>query len=182
MAALSQHAPTVHTSVAELIEAAQRRDADALAGSLMNGADAWLGRILIASRARRLALLVPNSHPDIASETGQEGLRALLAGIYELRFLRSQPSGRTAIVVADAVEDRRPSLLDRPSATLRSALHDTIYKRTRASAVRWPKPAVATVVDELLAEMGQPYGAIGVAELPRSVLAIGRAALDRVVT
>jgi hypothetical protein len=182
LAMLSQHAPVVHASVGELLEAAQHRDAGVVAGSLMNAADAWLGRMLLRSRARRLALLVPNSHPDIASQSAQAALSSLVGARYRLRFLRSQPSDRTAIVVADAVADRQPSLLDRPSATLRSALHDTIYRCTRADAERWPKPAVAAVVDELLAEVGHTYGAIGVAELPRTVLTSSRAALESAVT
>lgn len=70
---------------------------------LSNDPGPWLLRALLAANARRLALLVPNSHPDVASETAQRQLTDLVRAKYTLRFHRSAPTARHAVVVADRV-------------------------------------------------------------------------------
>jgi predicted methyltransferase len=61
----------------------------------------WLLRALLATNAARAVVLVPNNHPDLVSEVAQQALTALIGPKYLLRFLRSQPGARHAIVVAD---------------------------------------------------------------------------------
>ncbi len=62
----------------------------------------WLLRVLLAANADRLAVLVPNGHPDLASEASQRALTELVAAKYRLRFRRSTPGPEYAIVVAES--------------------------------------------------------------------------------
>jgi N4-bis(aminopropyl)spermidine synthase len=62
----------------------------------------WLLRVLAAVSADRLAVLVPNGHPDLASQEAQRTLTALLAPKYALRLRRSTPASRYAVVEATA--------------------------------------------------------------------------------
>jgi N4-bis(aminopropyl)spermidine synthase len=62
----------------------------------------WLLRVLAAVSADRLAVLVPNSHPDLATEEAQRALTALLAPKYALRLRRSTPAPKYAVVEATA--------------------------------------------------------------------------------
>jgi hypothetical protein len=62
----------------------------------------WLLRTLLAVDADRLAILVPNNHADLANEAAQRALTSLVAPKYSLRLLRSTPSPRHAVVVAEA--------------------------------------------------------------------------------
>jgi N4-bis(aminopropyl)spermidine synthase len=78
----------------------------------------WLLRALLAINASRAVLLVPNNHPDLASQAAQHALAALLEPKYRLRFLRSQPDAQHAIVLADQVDQ---ATLD-PAGRLRSRL------------------------------------------------------------
>jgi hypothetical protein len=64
----------------------------------------WLLRTLLASNAGSVGLLVPNNHPDIADERGQRALTGLLGAKYRLRFLRSTPDSKHAIVLATETE------------------------------------------------------------------------------
>ncbi|KAA5832851.1 bis-aminopropyl spermidine synthase family protein [Saccharopolyspora hirsuta] len=64
----------------------------------------WLLRMLLAGNTDRLAFLVDNNHPDITSERAQHALSDLVAAKYRLRFHRSTPNSRHALVVADLVE------------------------------------------------------------------------------
>jgi N4-bis(aminopropyl)spermidine synthase len=54
---------------------------------------------------------VPNGHPDLVSEAAQTALTDLLKAKYTLRFLRSQPDAKHAIVLAESVP---PQSLDVP--------------------------------------------------------------------
>jgi predicted methyltransferase len=77
--------------------------ASAVFADLSGDPGGWLLRALLASNAARAVVLVPNNHPDLASEAAQEALTALLAPKYRLRLLRSQPDAGHALVVADRV-------------------------------------------------------------------------------
>jgi N4-bis(aminopropyl)spermidine synthase len=79
----------------------------------------WLLRALLAANAELFAALVPNGHPDLASAVAQNSLADLLRPKYKLRFLRSQPDARHAIVVAEAVA---PETLDPPGRLARRLL------------------------------------------------------------
>ena len=74
----------------------------ALVADLSGDPGPWLLRTLLAANAERLVALVPNGHPDLASEAAQNSLAALLRTKYRLRFLRSQPDAQHAIVLAEA--------------------------------------------------------------------------------
>ena len=163
------------TSTGHLFDRISQRRTGSVAASLLDGADAWLGRLLLTARADRVAMLVPNSHPDIADAAGQAALGELVAGRYELTLLRSQPTDHMAIVIAQRVADPQPTILDRPAASLRTALHDTIYARSRDGVGAAPSKApskadVSAMVDAVLAEIGAHYASVAVAELPRSVI------------
>jgi len=63
----------------------------------------WLLRVLLAVNADRLAVLVPNNHPDLASQEPQRALTSLAAPKYSLRLRRSTPAPHYAVVEATAV-------------------------------------------------------------------------------
>ncbi|GAA4546063.1 bis-aminopropyl spermidine synthase family protein [Amycolatopsis samaneae] len=79
-------------------------EGDAVAMDLSADPGPWLLRTLLGTNAQRLALLVPNAHPDLGDAASQAALTSLTAAKYRLRFLRSTPDNKHAIVVADAVE------------------------------------------------------------------------------
>ncbi len=100
----------------------------------------WLLRCLLAANADRLAVLVPNKHPDLASETGQQELSALVAAKYSLTFRRSVPNRWSAVVEAVAVDPDglQPSLrlvrhlLDRARGKLDNVWRDGLLRSSRA--------------------------------------------------
>ncbi|MGH3517088.1 MAG: bis-aminopropyl spermidine synthase family protein [Haloechinothrix sp.] len=98
-------------------------DPDALAIDLAADPGPWLVRVLLARNARRLALLVPNNHPDLADEQGQRGLRTLLGAKYRLRMLRSTPDNTHAVVVAERVPSDDLDATERAARTLLSKAH-----------------------------------------------------------
>ncbi len=61
----------------------------------------WLLRMLLACSAERAGFLVDNNHPDITSERAQHALAEVVSAKYRLRFHRSSPDSKHAIVVAD---------------------------------------------------------------------------------
>ncbi|MCP2168006.1 putative methyltransferase [Goodfellowiella coeruleoviolacea] len=79
------------------------KGASALAVDLTGDPGPWLLRTLLACAAGRMAALVPNNHPDIGSERAQRDLADLVAARFQLRFLRSTPDSRHAVVVAEHV-------------------------------------------------------------------------------
>ena len=92
-------------------------EGDAVAMDLTADPGPWLLRTLLGTNARRLALLVPNGHPDLADQASQTALSTLVRGKYTLRYLRSTPDNRHAVVVADAVE-QQDEILTRAHARL----------------------------------------------------------------
>ena len=76
----------------------------AVAADLSADPGPWLLRTLLATNAGRVAVLVPNAHPDVRDEAAQHSIAALLRPKYGLRFLRSQPDSQHTIVVAEAVD------------------------------------------------------------------------------
>lgn len=64
----------------------------------------WLLRMLLACNADRAGFLVDNNHPDITSERAQTDLVDLVSSKFRLRFHRSSPDAKHAVVIADAVE------------------------------------------------------------------------------
>jgi hypothetical protein len=80
------------------------RGSGALALDLTGDPGGWLPRSLLAAGASRLAILVPNNHPDLASEAAQRALASLVSPRYRLRLRRSAPGPKLAIVEADRVD------------------------------------------------------------------------------
>jgi hypothetical protein len=70
----------------------------------------WLLRVLLATNARRLVVLLPNAHSDLGNAESQAALIALVREKYGLRLLRSTPDNKHAVVVADAVGEPRELL------------------------------------------------------------------------
>ncbi|QFZ23152.1 bis-aminopropyl spermidine synthase family protein [Saccharothrix syringae] len=79
------------------------KGAASLAVDLSGDPGPWLLRTLLACSPGRMAALVPNNHPDVASERGQRGLVSLVDTRFKLKFLRSTPDGKHCVVVADQV-------------------------------------------------------------------------------
>ncbi|WP_199432439.1 bis-aminopropyl spermidine synthase family protein [Qaidamihabitans albus] len=75
----------------------------AVAMDLTGDPGPWLPRALLAVNAERVALLVPNAHPDLGNARAQAALTELVGDKYRLRLLRSTPDDHHAVVVADAV-------------------------------------------------------------------------------
>ncbi len=79
------------------------KGAASLAVDLSGDPGPWLLRTLLACSPGRMAALVPNNHPNVASAAGQHELRSLVDTRFALRFLRSTPDGKHCVVVADQV-------------------------------------------------------------------------------
>lgn len=89
---------------------AGRRSPLEVAVNLADDPGPWLLRVLAAVNADRLAVLVPNNHPDLVSQDTQEALTRLVAAKYCLRLRRSSPVSSYAVVEATAVRfDREPA-------------------------------------------------------------------------
>ncbi|WP_026453312.1 bis-aminopropyl spermidine synthase family protein [Saccharomonospora iraqiensis] len=84
----------------------------AVAVDLSGDPGPWLVRVLLAVNAGRVALLVPNAHPDLADAAGQRALTELLAPKYRLRLLRSTPDNTHAVVLAEAPDAADTSTAD----------------------------------------------------------------------
>ncbi|MFC7329950.1 hypothetical protein [Marinactinospora rubrisoli] len=77
-------------------------------------------RALLAANAARVVALVPNRHPDLADQASQAALQELVAAKYRLRFRRSTPDSRHAVVEASAVD---PGSLDDVERVRNRMLH-----------------------------------------------------------
>jgi hypothetical protein len=77
----------------------------------------WLLRVLLAVTTDRVAILVPNNHPDLVDEAAQGRLIGLVAAKYQLRLRRSTPGPRLAIV-----EARRAQPSDQAGLATRAVL------------------------------------------------------------
>jgi hypothetical protein len=92
-------APLVHNGLpANLV----RREPFGVALDLGADPGPWLLRALLATNATRVAILVPNGHPDLADARAQRSLIDLVGSKYQLRFRRSFPDPRHAIVEASS--------------------------------------------------------------------------------
>ncbi|MFC5007927.1 bis-aminopropyl spermidine synthase family protein [Dactylosporangium cerinum] len=87
---------------AELLAAPVRSVPDQI--DLTGDPGPWLLRVLLALNASSLSLQLPNKSPDLIDAKSQASLRAVIAAKYTLRYRRSTPSPKLAIVEATAVE------------------------------------------------------------------------------
>ncbi|EOD69781.1 bis-aminopropyl spermidine synthase family protein [Amycolatopsis vancoresmycina] len=120
-------------------------EGDAVAMDLTGDPGPWLLRTLLGTNARRLALLVPNAHPDLADERSQTALADLVRGKYALRYLRSTPDNRHAVVVADAVE-HQDEILTRAHARLANVALDVPSDLTDLRLVDVPRHRLADLL------------------------------------
>lgn len=87
------------------VPTARGRDDDAtVVVDLSDDPGSWLLRVLLAANSSRLVILVPNRHPDIRDQAAQTALRSLTSAKYHLRYRRSWPGSRYAVVDAERVE------------------------------------------------------------------------------
>ncbi|APU23363.1 bis-aminopropyl spermidine synthase family protein [Actinoalloteichus sp. GBA129-24] len=63
----------------------------------------WLFRVLAAANTRQLGMLVRNNHPDLLDAAAQRALSDLVGAKFRLKFHRSTPDGRHAVVVASSI-------------------------------------------------------------------------------
>jgi predicted methyltransferase len=113
-------------------------EGDAVAMDLSADPGPWLLRTLLGTNARRLALLVPNSHPDLGNAEAQKALNDLVGAKYRLRLLRSTPDNRHAVVIADAVE-HPDELRTRAHARLANVSLDVPSDLTDARLIDLPR-------------------------------------------
>jgi N4-bis(aminopropyl)spermidine synthase len=85
------------------VPASRREPPLQMAVNLAGDPGPWLLRMLLAVNADHLAVLVPNNHPDLASQEPQRALTSLVAPKYSLRLRRSTPGPHYAVVEATAV-------------------------------------------------------------------------------
>lgn len=122
----------------------------ATAAAVDLGADPgpWLLRVLLAMNARQLAVLVPNAHPDLGNAEAQASLSALVAGKYRLRFLRSTPDNKHAVVVATAV-DEPVDLLLKAHARLGNVLPGAFPDLHAYRLIDLPRHRIADILSNL---------------------------------
>lgn len=101
-----------------------------LAHDLSADPGAWLVRTLLAAPRRPVWALVPNNHPDIADQRGQQAIQSLLAAKYRLAFRRSVPDGAHAVVVATPTpaEGVVAALLDRVHGKLGNVWREALIR------------------------------------------------------
>lgn len=105
----------------------------------------WLLRMLLACNADRAGFLVDNNHPDITSERAQTDLVNLISDKFRLRFHRSSPDAKHAVVVADAVEQDSVAahLLARAHGKLGNVWREGLIAHTTELTKREAKDKVA---------------------------------------
>jgi N4-bis(aminopropyl)spermidine synthase len=165
-------------------------EGEAMIADLRHDAGPLLLRLLLATRAARVAVLVRNAHPDIADAAGQEALSSLVGDALSLRYRRSTPSSRLAIVEATRVPPPDPAggrpgaraaaarrhVLDRPHAKLANACREALIRTsTTALTKNEARARVATHVTSAGVDTS-----LSLLELPRAQLATLLSALTGV--
>lgn len=161
--------------------AATVRGQTVVAADLSADPGPWLLRALLAANADRLAVLVPNNHPDLTSEAGQRGLADLLAAKYTLRYLRNTPDPEHAVVVAESRADPadrvRRAVLDRAHGKLGNVWREALVRHGAVSltknAARAAVRAATTrpeLLDSALVELPRHQLAAVLAEVRASAL------------
>ncbi|SDX73596.1 Protein of unknown function DUF43 [Amycolatopsis xylanica] len=120
-------------------------EGDAVAMDLSADPGPWLLRTLLGTNAQRLALLLPNSHPDLGDAASQAALSSLVAGKYTLRLLRSTPDNKHAVVVADAVSGQN-ELLSRAHARLANVPQDIPAELHAYRLIDLPRHRIAALL------------------------------------
>ncbi|MFB9904841.1 bis-aminopropyl spermidine synthase family protein [Allokutzneria oryzae] len=116
----------------------------------------WLLRVLLASSAQRVAVLVANNHLDLANQAGQRALTAALRQKYRLRLLRSTPDDRSAVVVAeqipadrlDAGERLARHILDRAHGKIGNLWREGLITAAKAAGITLTRNAARDLITE----------------------------------
>lgn len=139
----------------------------------------WLLRALLGLGAERASLLLPNAHPDLASEAGQQALRALIAPKYTLRMRRSYPRNDQAVVEALATDSESQPPSERLARRLLERSHGTVGNIWREGLIELSPGMTKNQARALIAERGQDerWLQVRLLDLPRHQLA---ALLDQV--
>ena len=112
------------------------RHGRAVAADLRDDPGSWLARVLLAVDVPRLAVLVPNHHPDLADEAGQRALTELLRTKYVLRLRRSTPGPHLAIVEADRIDPAGLKAADRAVRAVLDRAYGKVTNTWRESLIR----------------------------------------------
>jgi N4-bis(aminopropyl)spermidine synthase len=116
--------------------------------NLGGGYDTSLLRVLLAARADRLAVVVDNNAEDVRSADGQAELARLVAPSYRLRFLRSVPTPKLAVVVAERAEPAGEAatvirfLQDRPHGKVGNAWREGLIALSRSAGAAAGRPVL----------------------------------------
>ncbi len=158
----------------------QLGSASRVAVNLIGDPGGWLFRLLLAVNATRLAILVSNNHPAIASEKAQKNLQALVASKYRLKLCRSTPNSHYAIVEAVAIEEGDLGLAERVVRGILDRAHGKVRKTWRESLIR-----AAGTTDKTLTknEARELIEASGVAQevLASQLVTLPRDAIERLI-
>ncbi len=158
--------------VADVLAGRRAGHRQALAVDLSDDPGGWLARVLLALDAPRLAVLVPNNHPDLASAAAQRALTELVAAKWRLRLRRSTPGPHRAIVEADRVDATGLSGADQAVRAVLDRAHGTVSNTWREGLIRAGGGALTKNAARALVRDHSP-GAIGeqLVDLPRHRLA-----------
>ncbi|MGX7824369.1 bis-aminopropyl spermidine synthase family protein [Actinokineospora sp. 24-640] len=129
--------------------------AEPLAIDLAADPGPWLARTLLAAPRTPVAALVPNNHPDIADQAGQQALAALIGAKFRLTFHRSVPDGKHAIVTATPIraEGVAAALLERPHGTLANIWREALIRHSGGALTkREARAEVAERAPDLVGE------------------------------
>jgi hypothetical protein len=128
----------------------------------------WLLRLLLALEAARLSVLLPNAHPDIATEAGLRALRYLVGAKYAIRVRRSTPDPKHAVLEATPGPGGLVAeLLRRAHGKLGNAWREALLATARARGL----PLTKNQARDVVAAHGRPeWLGIPVLELPRHQL------------
>jgi hypothetical protein len=153
----------------------------AIMADLRHDGGPLLVRLLLATRAPRVAVLVRNQHPDTTSAATQHALQATVGDKYALRYRRSFPTPRSAIVEATLVPTEgstaaaptaRRFVLDRPHGKLGNVAREALITATTPTrAAPLTKNAARTAVAD----------ALPTHDLQASLLDLPRHAIDEVL-
>ncbi|MBO0607418.1 bis-aminopropyl spermidine synthase family protein [Myceligenerans salitolerans] len=163
----------------------------ALAADLSDDPGTWLYRVLLGVNARRVAVAVPNNHPDIVSQAAQQALGGDLTGKWNLTFRRSTPGPKHAILVADdAGEPRDPAavacrqVLGGAARKLETAWRDALVKASRTTGVAVSRHEAREAVASAARAAGLRPGTIArpLLSLPRETVRAVLAAVTGSVT
>ncbi len=122
--------------LAEVFGGRRAKDHRGLVVDLSEDPGSWLVRLLLAIDAPRLAVLVPNQHADLASQSAQRALSDLFAAKWRLRFRRSTPGPQRAVVQAEQVGTQELGTADQTVRAVLDRPHGKVANTWREGLIR----------------------------------------------